>query len=279
MQVKTRPALSTQRTERMDLSEMYFLDTQILLDFLYERRPNHVQCRSFCDDLPPNMTLVQQEVVIELTNILLNAVSIYSAELRNGIKRAKAAGNDWNNLKQDERARILENVAVRISGNPDPNVRRFAVFVQALIRDTLLQICDQDEEKVLKFLGSVTSSYTWIIIERIKQRFVNVHLASNGQEVYDFRKHIAECFNNQHVFQANQSQDMVILGELCAMSKFGFVAYDSNKVFSEKEFTFCLRDKAFMAICLKLQSLLCNGKGNSSDFCKPISSITFVKPY
>ncbi len=58
----------------MNASRMLFLDTQILLEFVYPGRPNHVECRVFCDGLKPNETLVQNVVMIELTDILLNSI-------------------------------------------------------------------------------------------------------------------------------------------------------------------------------------------------------------
>ena len=222
---------------------------------------------------------MQQGVVIELTNLLLNSVAIYSAEVRNGIKKAKANGDEWNDLEHHERSKIIEKVALGVSAIQDPNVKRYSVFVQSLIRDTLQQICNMDEEEVMKFVSTVVSSYTWMIIDRLRQRFVNVHLANNSKEVNDFRKRLTECFGKLRVFQPHQSQDKVILAELCSMSAYGFVANESNVVFSEKKFTFYLRDLAFKGICHELQSLLCNGKENSNEFCRPISYLTFEKPY
>jgi predicted nucleic acid-binding protein len=256
------------------MGEANIVDTEILLDIVYQERPDHQDAMEFFNRYGKQGLALESNVNRMCQRILLKQVGRFVKEFGEMIQgKDEDEGNAtiWDQADTAGKEKMLENYKVRTEESTSMNDSGYRRFSLSIVEKAKSYLIRMDSSHIRQYLQILTASLTDYLSTSIKENFsylVPVN-STDGKDTVNMRRELYDYFS------IDARENAVTLANLISLILYGNSA-GKNYI----SINFFTSDRVFIENFRKIKEDLNPEDLDRGNHVKAaLKSITLEKPY
>lgn len=260
--------------------KLKLLDTNIVLDIIYNKRENHNIALEFYKKFNNYELSIENIVAVECFNVINKKVSDFTSDFRNFIISRDKLKKNWDSLEPIRRSEVLNDFLKDDSRKKFKGNLPFFISIIEEIRDEIIYY---NLDNVLKYLLELPGELEEFFKQTLDNKLTIIYPNTEVLNIADheintnFKKMInfQAIIKNSNIFKSNQQRDLEILVNLVNIKNYGTI--DSQVSFIYFYLNDSTFENNFKAIKNKMPELTAHDV--NKNYIGWMNNIEFRNPY